>query len=485
VLTRQLTLDSDDADVSGRVAETVVTGDVEKGSVRPGPGSQRYGAATGNGKMPPPPTRMIAPGDKLPAVRPSISSDDESEESAEEEDSKSKLLNAMPDTSRSSRRSPVLHCHKYNPVQVQTQTHSAIICAAGHVYVAATGHHVRVYDLNVSESPILVLDGKVVGLKELRATSLEFCPAKAVQNKGRYVWIGTKDGHMFELDVTACQLTGTRLSIHLSAVTRILRHGDGVLSVDDTGKVAIWTPEATGEDLRLASAEARFSRIADGHGFVGMLGGKLWTSAREATAPGARGPAVRIYDVWTPGSATRSVLPTEQVGTVTSGTILPSDPDHVYLGHEGGVVTIWFLATDDGIPVCEEVMRISHSDVLCLVGINDRLWVGGRNGTIAAYSVDSRPWIMTNNWVAHWNNQSALPLQKIAVDPYSIDKLGRLCVYSVGRDDNVKTWDGLLGADWQGNHFNRAFCLEDCLNALPATYRRRAFEAGEKLQSLP
>ena len=147
----------------------------------------------------------------------------------------------------------------------------------------------------------------------------------------------------------------------------------------------------------------------------------------------------------------RSVLPIEPVGTVTSGTILPSQPSHIYLGHEGGFVSIWSTATDDDVPMCEEVVRISNSDVLCLAGINDRLWVGGRNGTIAAYSVESRPWVMTNNWVAHWNSQSPLPLQKIAVDPYSIDKLGRLCVYSVGRDDNVKCWDGLLGEDWQGD----------------------------------
>jgi hypothetical protein len=455
VPTRQLTRDLDDADASSRASEAVDVDDVEKGSthtMRSVPTGQRNGAAIG--KLPPPPTRMIAPGDKLPAVRPSISSDEESEESAEEEDSKSKFLHAMPDTSCSSRRSPVLRCHKYDSVQVQTQTHSAIISAAGHVYVAATGHHVRVYDLSLSESPILVLDGKAVGLKELKATSLEFCPAKAAQNKGRYVWIGTKDGHMLELDVTTGQLTGTRLSVHLSAITRILRHDDAMLSVDDTGKVTIWTPGATGEDLRLASAAGRNTRITESHGFAGIFGGKLWTSAREATAPGTRGPSVRIYDVWTPGSPTRSVLPTEQVGTVTSGTILPSDPDHVYLGHEGGFVTVWLLATDDGLPVCEEAMRISNSDVLCLVGINNRLWVGGRNGTIAAYSVDSRPWVMTNNWVAHWNSQSPLPLQKIAVDPYSIDKIGRLCVYSVGRDDNVKTWDGFLGADWLGNVLN-------------------------------
>ncbi|KAI0269350.1 DNase I-like protein [Gloeopeniophorella convolvens] len=398
--------------------------------------------------MPPPPTRTIALGERLPAVRPSIS-DDESEESAEEEDPKSKLANAMPDTSRSSRRPPVLKCHKYDSIQIQTQTHSAIVCAAGHVYVAVTGHHVKVYDLELSETPILSLDGKDVGLKELKATSLEFRPAKEATNKGRFVWIGTKDGHMFELDVTTGQITGTRLSAHLYAITRMLRYSDMVLSFDDNGKVTIWSPEVEGAELQLATAQVRGSRISDHQEFAEMLAGRLWTSARETTAPGARGPVVRIYDVLTPGSATRSVLPTEHVGTVTSGTVLPAYPGHVYLGHEGGFVSIWTAATGEGVPVCEEVMRISNSDVLCLAGVDDRLWVGGRNGTISTYSIESRPWVMTNNWVAHWNGQSVLPLQKIFVDPYSIEKLGRLCVNSIGRDDHIKSWDGLLGADRQ------------------------------------
>jgi hypothetical protein len=36
------------------------------------------------------------------------------------------------------------------------------------------------------------------------------------------------------------------------------------------------------------------------------------------------------------------------------------------------------------------------------------------------------------------------------VDPFGVDKMGRLAVISTGRDDQVKFWDGLLGADWIG-----------------------------------
>ncbi|KAA1478437.1 DNase I-like protein [Dentipellis sp. KUC8613] len=47
-----------------------------------------------------------------------------------------------------------------------------------------------------------------------------------------------------------------------------------------------------------------------------------------------------------------------------------------------------------------------------------------------------------------WNAHAGLPVQRIAVDPYSIDALGKLVVYSIGRDERVRFWDGMLGADW-------------------------------------
>ncbi|TFY81991.1 hypothetical protein EWM64_g2014, partial [Hericium alpestre] len=51
-------------------------------------------------RLPPPPTRTIAPGDKLPPPR-RMPSDESDESGAEEEDLKAKIADTMPDTSRS------------------------------------------------------------------------------------------------------------------------------------------------------------------------------------------------------------------------------------------------------------------------------------------------------------------------------------------------------------------------------------------------
>ena len=153
----------------------------------------------------------------------------------------------------------------------------------------------------------------------------------------------------------AMATVASKLSLHLYAtryaVIRILRCGDAMISLNDTGKVTILTPGAAGEGLRLASAQIRGARISDRQEFVEILAGKLWTSMRETGASGARDPAVHFYDILTPGSAICSVLPMEHISTVTSGTTLSSCPNHVYPGHDGGFVMIWLTAADDGIPV--------------------------------------------------------------------------------------------------------------------------------------
>ena len=39
---------------------------------------------------------------------------------------------------------------------------------------------------------------------------------------------------------------------------------------------------------------------------------------------------------------------------------------------------------------------------------------------------------------------------KLMVKYYAITKVGRLCLASIGRDEQLRFWDGLLGWDWVG-----------------------------------
>jgi hypothetical protein len=227
-----------------------------------------------------------------------------------------------------------------------------------------------------------------------------------------------------------------------------------MVTLDDCGKALIWAPDTVdGEYVDLARTHPRATRIAEKQDFVKMVGGKLWTAARgdqvvvNGTANGVgvvKVPVLRLYDLFKIGSVAKTVMPTEHVGAVTSATVIPSQPDRVYVGHEEGFVSVWSLGTDDGFPRCDEVMKLSTSDVLCLEGVNDRLWAGGRSGLISAYDTTQKPWVVTNCWNAH----PGVPVLRLAVDVIGIERTGRLCVFSVGRDDLVRCWDGLLGLDW-------------------------------------
>ncbi|KAH8115690.1 DNase I-like protein [Phellopilus nigrolimitatus] len=421
----------------------------------------------GNSAFAPPPVRTIGIGEKLPPPRrPPSNEGSESESGEEEETAKNgRLTDLLPDSSHSSRRPPLPGKPAFAHARVHVTAHSGVIAVAGS-FVVVAHHHIKVFDLNRSESPLHNIDLKDAGFdwrgKDPRVTCMEFRPADvgAEADRGRFVWLGTKDGTIWELDAQTGGVTTLRFGAHSAPVTHLFRHSRSMASLDEHGKVLVFAPasepDAGGCATMLAHGTPRVMRIADKQNFAKILGGLLWTSGGPGSAgahtngtASARGPVVRVCDVMaqTTTSGVKSLLPLENVGAVTSGAVLQSHPDKVYLGHEGGFITVWDLKTEDGTPACVEVVKVSASDVLCLEGVGDRLWAGGRKGMISAFDVEHRPWVVTNNWMAH----SGLPVQKLFVDPYSIEKCGQLSVISVGRDETARFWDGLLGVDWIDN----------------------------------
>ncbi|KAJ3509069.1 hypothetical protein NLJ89_g5412 [Agrocybe chaxingu] len=404
----------------------------------------------GVSRLPPPPTRTIALGDKLPpARRPSTPSSDE--ESGDEEEPKVQTIDSMPDSSAASRWPPVLRFRDgYSEPKLHVHPHSGCVAMSGSYLVVGHNHHLKIYDLSLSEVPIHNLDTRVLGIKDSKVTCLEFRPCASEADRGFLLWAGTKEGHLFEIDIRAGVVRATKYAAHLHPITYLFRHARSMLSLDESGKVLIFSPDVGNlEDVSLLTTVPRVLRTTDKQDFVKMIDGKLWTAARvehhgTAAAPTQRMPIIRIYDVFNPASTGRSVMPNEHVGPVTSATIIPSQPGVVYVGHEEGYVSMWELETDDGYPRCVEVMKVSTSDVLSLEGVNNRLWAGSRNGMISAYDVTQRPWLVTNCWNAH----PGLPVMKLIVNYYAIVKVGRLCVASIGRDEQIRLWDGLLGLDW-------------------------------------
>ncbi|TDL18444.1 DNase I-like protein [Rickenella mellea] len=413
----------------------------------------------GSSHLPPPPTRTIALGDKLPPARrpPSGSSSDEDEEDPAHKGGRP--IDLLPDASRSSRRPPIIAASPLSQFKAPVPSQTSVVAVAGHC--VAVGHHnVKIYDASLSDLPRFTVELKEVAtdwrVKDPKVMSMEFRHNSIDTERGCFLWVGTKEGHLWEIDVRIGVIVSTKPAAHAHAVTHIFRHGRTMITLDDSGKALVFAPdhEGPGGDVRLSGTQPRVARIADKQGFARMLGGLLWTSGGPGSGSGngghpngpgpARGPLVRAYDILSSACTAKTLLPLETVGAVTSGTILPSQPSTVYLGHEGGFISLWTIATSTSVPTCTEVIKVSASDVLCLEGVNDRLWAGSRKGMIAAYDVVQRPWVVTNCWNAH----NGLPVQRLGVDPWSMEKCGKLSVVSVGRDELAKFWDGLLGVDW-------------------------------------
>ncbi|THH32183.1 hypothetical protein EUX98_g2010 [Antrodiella citrinella] len=425
-------------------ADGVLPSDSPSGSHTPSTlGRKTFGA------HPPPPTRTIALGDKLPPPRrpPSGSSSE-----SEDEDVKARV-DLLPDSSRSSRRPPALRCHNHDTGSIHVPSYTGVAAVAGHTVVVGNHHHLRIYDLSVQEKALYDIDARSIAgegkAKDHKVTCMEFRPTIIHDDRAKFLWVGTNVGHLFEVDVHSGAVTAVKFSAHSSPVTHIFRHAGAMASLDENGKVLVFQNEAgSPTDVSLSYTVPRIVRVTDKQDFARIFNGQLWTSSRDTVAgPGGRPvrgcAAVRTHNIFASTVISKSVAPSELIGSVLSGAVLPSQPDKVFLGHEGGHVTVWAVSPD-GVIQCEEVVKVSASDVLCLEGVNNRLWAGGRQGTISAYDVAPRPWVMTNQWMAH----QKLPLVTIAVDPYGIENMERLSVYSVGRDEKLYFWDGLLGIDW-------------------------------------
>jgi hypothetical protein len=212
-----------------------------------------------------------------------------------------------------------------------------------------------------------------------------------------------------------------------------------MVTIDDLGKCLIFSPPEkegapVGElNLSRTSSGMRSFRLPEKQGFARVFGDHLWTangpgnSSAAGSATALRGPTIRVYDL-RPGVASTTpklIVPSDPVGQVLSGTVLQSQEHNVYIGHEGGCVTIWNRkgeandASGFGVPTHIGTIKIGTSDVLSLEGVHARLWAGSRVGTITAYDVNTLPWTVTNMWRAH----EEYPVLQIEADPYSIEKV--------------------------------------------------------------
>jgi len=337
------------------------------------------------------------------------------------------VLTDFPDFSETNRRRPWV---KEGPSEIHTKYDTRLFDICGQ-YVCTTGYLTKIWDLQNGQQVMSMSHGDTV-----KVTALAFKPGGNAENEGKRLWLGNNSGDIQEIDIQSQTIVLTKTSTNpRREVTKIYRHQNEMWTLDDDGKLDIWLPDEYGlPDLQ--NSHVLSFRVPKAHSFAMIIADQLWF---------ATGKEIRIFQPGVRSDKPFQILqrPLMQpgVGDVTSGALISSHLDRAYFGHADGKVTIY--STHDY--ACLGIVNVSVYKINCLAGAGNYLWAGYNTGMIYVYDTESRPWKVKKDWHAHED-----PVACVLVDRSSIWKNGRLQVASLGNDNALRIWDGMLEDDWLG-----------------------------------
>ncbi|KAI0433324.1 Endonuclease/exonuclease/phosphatase [Xylaria sp. FL1042] len=339
------------------------------------------------------------------------------------------ITTAYPDASRVNRRPPFPK-QGVNEIHTKFDARKFDVCGE---YVCTSGQFSRVWNLRDGELIVSFAHGEGV-----KATSVAFKPGLNVNQEGLRIWIGNNIGEVMEADITTQSIVVNKTNIHgRNEVIKIFRHFNEMWTLDEGGTLHVWGPDSDGIP-NLNNSPHQTYRLTRGHTFSIIVGEELWY---------ATGKEIRIFAPTVDGNNQVQVLMrplvSEGAGEITSGTLLKSQPGKVYFGHSDGKVSIYSQKDF----TCLGVLSISTYKINSLAGVGNYIWAAYNTGKVSIYDVRSSPWVVKKDWQAH-NDSPAL---RLIADRASYYRLGHQQVLSLGADNVVRAWDGLLQDDFLEN----------------------------------
>lgn len=363
------------------------------------------------------------------------------------------IVSQFPDSSFSNRRPPYLR-RGVRDIPTKYETRIMDVCGE---YVCTSGHITRVWSLQNGE--IIASFAHTEGIK---ITSVAFKPAVHLEDEGSQLWLGNNVGDILEVDISSQSLIRTRSSAHTRhEVIRIYRHYHDMWTLDDNGTLHLWAADSN-NSLSLNNASQVF-RLPKGHTFSMIVGNKLWY---------ATGKEIRVFTPTVDGSTQLQTLQRPlcqpNTGVITSGTTTSSQANKIFFGHADGKVSLYSIQDY----TCLGVVNISLYKITALASVGGNLWAGFNTGMIYIYDVEQSPWTVKKDWPAHHG-----PIIKLVSDSSSFWSLDRAQIITLGQDNTLRIWDGLLEDDWmesQLRHKEAEFCQLKKINALIMTWNAGA-----------
>lgn len=373
----------------------------------------------------PPPRRSM---DKRPQIAPVVQTVGHSHDDIEElppfpsAPGQGSAPNDFPDSSTASRRPPR---YRQRPHQIHTEYDTRLVAACGE-YVCTTGFITKVWNVRTGEKVLHMAHSE-----NTRVTSLVFKPSATVEEEGTQIWLGTSSGDIHEIDIINQALIKTK-SAHRREVIKLFRYASELWSLDESGELVIWKKSSSG--MPSLDQQTNSFRVPKGHTFSIACGEQLWI----ATGKDIRvfRPSARSDDEF---QVLRNPLTQPNTGDVTSGATISSHSDFVYFGHTDGKVSIYNRRDF----TCTSVINVSVYKISSLAGVGDYLWAGYNTGMAYVYDTSCTPWKVKKDWHAHEKQ-----ICSIVAEPSAIWNLNRLQVITLGTDNMLRIWDGMLEEDW-------------------------------------
>lgn len=336
------------------------------------------------------------------------------------------ITTAYPDTSRTNRSKPYPTKGVH---EIATNYDGRAFDVCGPV-VCTTGTYTRAW--NVQDGELLMSLAMGEGMK---GTAVIFKPGENVDEEGKRIWVGNNHGELLEADVQTQAILNQRPNAHgRYEIIKMYRHFNELWTLDESGTLHVWGPDDERGIPNLSMGPTQSFRVPRGHTFSMVVGDELWY---------ATGKEIRVFLPTLDGRAQFQVLlralVQDSAGEVTSGTILTTDADKIYFGHSDGKVSIYSRRDYS----CLGVMNVSQYKLNSLAGVGRYLWAGFNTGRMMVFDMDQTPWLLKKDWQAHKN-----PVLGIVADRSSFYKLDVSQVVSLGADNMLRAWDGLLRDDW-------------------------------------
>ncbi|KAF5674208.1 inositol polyphosphate 5-phosphatase [Fusarium heterosporum] len=363
-------------------------------------------------------------------------------------------VTTYPEAANTNRRPPF---SKHGTYEISTKYDARSFDVCGQ-FICASGHMTRVWSLIDGEQCMSLQHTEGV-----KATAVSFKPAADPREEGKRIWIGTNTGDLMEVEVATHAITSSRANVHgRYEVIKIYRHWNEIWTLDESGTLLVWGPDETAV-ANVAGNPTQSFKVPKGHTHSMVIGDQLWH---------ATGKEIRVFAPTVDGRTQFQVLVrplvADNAGEVTSGTLVKSHPDMAFFGHVDGKVTIYNTKNF----ACVTMLNISTWKINSLASAGSYIWAAYNTGKICVYDVEEAPWVILKEWQGHDN-----PIMKMAADPSSSYFLDRQQIITLGADNKIKIWDGLLEDDFLEDSMkskDTQYCDFDEVRALFLTWNAGA-----------